>query len=209
MRKATEPICYEHGNGRAVSDDSIPNICRINGKRLDGTWGPWKYWKTTKSSDDFEWRKEEKRECITPSHGGLWCYGESTQTTEWIVLSHHGRTFDDAKEHCLLQNGILIENQDSELLTKIAKIFVEDRSDFRDFWVGYKYDKQQITRLSDGIILPYTTLSIWDTGEPSGYNNEFYVKILVKRDDNDQIYVRFHNHVDAIFAFVCDKTPRS
>ena len=149
------------------------------------------------------------RECITPSHGGLWCYGESTQTTEWIVLSHHGRTFDDAKEHCLLQNGILIENQDSELLTKIAKIFVEDRSDFRDFWVGYKYDKQQITRLSDGIILPYTTLSIWDTGEPSGYNNEFYVKILVKRDDNDQIYVRFHNHVDAIFAFVCDKTPRS
>ncbi|XP_075241591.1 uncharacterized protein LOC142336567 [Convolutriloba macropyga] len=211
MRKATEPICYEHGNRRAVSDDSIPNFCRINGKRLDGIWGPWKFWKTTPSSDGFEWRKEEKRECTTPLHGGLWCYGDNIRITEWIYLSRNGKKFDDAQKNCSHQNGILLEATGAALLNKIAKKFVDDKSDFKEFWVGFKSDKPTITRLSNGISFPYTDLgqSIWDAGEPSGSSGESYVKAQVNRASNDQINVRFHDTVNDVFQYVCDKAPRN
>ena len=133
------PKCNQKGVERDIEDDSYPNNCEINAKKIDTEVKPQfdvdiKFGK--------EYKKLQRQSCRQLAREGnfdqICTRDEEVKILEWLFLEPHALPFKDAVTVCEMSGGSLYSNFDgSRELLSILDEFVGNTSMI--IWLGAKY----------------------------------------------------------------------
>ena len=170
MRNDTYPICSDRGHPRNIQNDSDPNLCQINRKRTDTSWGPWQW--DLEVDNNSEWKNRTWRDCLPAFHGGVISCIEPEEMFEWFKFFQTRIHFSEAKERC--------ESIGGKMFSDICSTAIEQRLQFFDlklgqscFWVGVFFDHVQDVLITvEGNPLPEGCSIAWGTGQPNGISGD-------------------------------------
>ena len=170
MRKHQFPKCFEKGSPKDIQNDTLPNFCQINQKRVDATWGHWtKNW-TLVTKD--EWLREKIRKCHISLHGGKQlCTKDETEKTiiGLDMFFHEKKFFNDAKTDCFKLDATLFQDVCSDDSRDTLEFFNKILKSPDCFWVGVWYQNETWKTL-DGNVVPMTCES-WGPGQPNMFTS--------------------------------------
>ena len=186
MKANFAPICKERETLRSVKDDSPPNRCETNQKRIDAKWTEWQ----DVISDTAEaWRRNQTRFCTMSFHGGIeTCTGGTEEITmlDWIVWVRDPRNWGDSKTGCETLGGHLYDDLDG---TAAQLEFFEQKLGCREHWTGVSRASQSSPwKYIDGRVFPTDRL-LWGEGEPQNKVDDLaIVSQLSKLNDARKSY---------------------
>ena len=171
MRNDTFPVCSEKGYPRNIQNDSDPNLCQINRKRMDTSWGPWQW--DLEVDNNSEWKNRTWRDCLPAFHGGVISCNVPEEMFEWFKFFKTLFHFSDANEACRSFGGNLFSDICSNTIEQRLKLFDLKLEQPVCFWVGLSYDHVQDVWLTmEGNQLPQGCSIIWGSDQPDGPSAE-------------------------------------
>ena len=163
MRKHQFPKCFERGSPRNIQNDTLPNFCQINQKRVDARWGTWTKTWTLVTKD--EWQREKIRKCHISSHGGKQiCTNDEKAIIGLYSFFYEYKYFRGALTYCSRLDATLFQDVCSEDSRDTLEFFNSVLGSPYCFWVGVWYENETWKTL-DGT-LPMTCES-WGPGQPN------------------------------------------
>ena len=138
MERNFIPQCQEFGLVRSIRDDSDPNNCVINKKRVDGAFLEREYFNA--SIDVIkEFKGFSTRKCLpeTALNGG-YCKSKNETEAVWIKWKNTWRNYTDCAKVCEDYGGILFPDLDGDR----KQIDFLKRGRTWQVWFGVKTDQK-------------------------------------------------------------------
>ena len=198
MIKTGMPECVEFGSSRNISDDSQPDLCRIQKKPVFDVWSSWEE-KVAVNKTFFEWKKIETRQRDVIAHGDSGMIMKETKILEWYKTDQSRGSWSVGKAVCEQMGGQLFYhvNGTKEQLDFIFNIFGEGKH-----WLGiFTKDLEKWQTIDGGIIEP--EMLFWGDGSPAQLLDHVFVGLKYHRVKKQRHYLTNLKH-DTLYAPLCD-----
>ena len=201
MRGDTFPVCSERGHSRNIQNDSDPNLCQINRKRTDTSWGLWHL--DSEMNSTAEWKIEMSRDCFPAFHGGIVSCNAPEKMFKWFKFFKTSASFLEANENCRSNGGNLFSDICSANIKQTLEIFDFKLGKPLCFWVGVFFDHVQDAWLTmEGNQLPQGCSIIWGSDQPDGPSAE---ENRMGGFRKNGLFDNLHDVLDAdVCSYVCD-----
>ena len=167
MERNFIPQCQEFGSVRSIRDDSDPNYCAINKKRVDGAFLEREYFNASIDTDE-EFKGFTTKKCLpdTTLNGGF-CKSENETQEVWVKWKDEWLNYSQSAEVCKNFGGILFPDLDGDgKQIEFLKRFTD-----RFAWLGVEVDtKWFIWKNLRGERL-YPDRVRWEIFEDEGFGN--------------------------------------
>ena len=182
MKKAEAPGCMEAGSMRSIRDDSLPNRCEINQKRIDAEWTSWQ---GTLIDTVEEWKRFSSRNCANFSHGGIeTCLGNSENIVEWLKWVNTRSNWAVSRLHCEQIGGKLFDDLNG---TSAQLQFMYYKLHDLCLHIGYWVGVTRTTVSDPWMYLNGTPIAeerlLWLDGEPLNTETETAIQASVGLND--------------------------
>ena len=136
MNRSFVPQCEHFGTKRSIRNDSDPNYCNINKKRVDGSFLAREYFNASIDSPE-EFKGFTTRKCLpeTAINGGF-CKNENETKAVWVKWIDSRLTFAQCLKACEDLGGILYPDLDGDS----KQIYFLTRYTNKAYWVGVTTD---------------------------------------------------------------------
>ena len=138
MNRNFVPECEEFGTKRSIRNDSDPNYCNINKKRVDGSFLAREYFNASIDSPE-EFKGFTTRKCLpeTAINGGF-CKNENETEAVWVKWNYVIGNFTNALQSCEKIGGLLYpdlvgDGEQIEFLKKYSN---------KQMWLGVTVDTE-------------------------------------------------------------------
>ena len=189
------PHCLVGINQRDIKDDSLPNECKINQKRVDAEWTMWSQNIYIDTAD--EWKRYETRGCVMARHGGRdnLCSGSQQKILEWVKFVHEpAHIYDVGFSSCIDLGGKLFTSLNG---TQSQLEFFYNRVGPNCYWLGITTDDPTTWETNNEGVANEDI--IWAAGEPNNWNGQYENRTLVLLQ-NDTLGV---NDINTQFGTLC------
>ena len=114
MKNRFVPECVQLGKARSIREDSNPNYCQLNRKRVDGTFLERHYFNAS-VENSVEFRGFMTRKCVTETAlNGGYCKEENETKAVWVKWWHYRTGFTESVDYCDQLGGILYPDLDGD-----------------------------------------------------------------------------------------------
>ena len=165
MRKASVPVCSEHGVFATTMDDAPSGVCRLNNKRVDMEWR----WADPIIVDiPGEWRHVDEFYMVKDvAHGGIAIPGTPVRQETWVRFTDDVMQFNEARDYCINLGGDLFSNLDGSM---DQLQFFRDRLVNKIHWLGIVRDSAEVWKTVEGEVIGPERL-LWGSGQPDNWGN--------------------------------------
>ena len=168
LKESHFPECKVGSVERDIKDDSLPNECKINQKRVDAEWSMWSQNIYLDTAD--EWKRYETRGCVEARHGGnnTFCSGSQQKILEWVKFVHEKTNqYDVAFSSCSGLGGRLFISLNG---TQLQLEFFSTRLGTNCYWLGITTDDPTTWNTNNEGVANENI--IWATGEPDNTGDQ-------------------------------------